>query len=88
MGWFGRRRGGTEERDDHVEPVAIDLGLQKEFEVDLQVQRLQAEGLTLHLLAQSENPKAGGLWPKHCRIYVAPGDEPRVRAELEAVGLL
>ena len=72
----------------HVEPVVLDLGLQQEFEVEMQVERLRSAGLELQLLAQSENPKAGGLWPKHCRVFVAPDDAPRVRAELEAVGLL
>lgn len=88
MGWFGRRRGGTEERDDHVEPVAIDLGLQKEFEAELEAGRLQELGLRVHLLAQSENPKLGALYPKHCRLYVHPDDELRTRAELASSGFL
>ena len=87
MGWF--RRGSTDEAaDDHAEPVEIDLGLRKAFEVEYQVSRLQELGQRVHLLAQSENPRLGDLFPKHCRLYVHPDDVPRVRAELEAAGLL
>ena len=85
MGWFRRNE---KARDEHPEPVVLDLGLRKEFEVDFQVQRLQAMGRTLHLLAQSENPRLGDLFPKHCRVFVAPDDAAEVRRELQAVGLL
>jgi hypothetical protein len=87
MGWFKKSTDGAPQ-EVRPDPVVLDLGLQKEFEVEMHVGRLRSEGLDLHLLAQSENPRLGGLWPKHCRIFVAPDDAPRVRAELEAVGLL
>lgn len=85
MGWFGR---GDRQEEGHEEPVEIDLGLQKEFEAEYQVARLNELGMVVHLLAQSENPRLGSLYPKHCRIYVRPADEPRVRAELAAAGML
>ena len=87
MGWF-RRGKRADDGDGHEAPIEIDLGLRKEFEVEFQVSRLQELGLGVHLLAQSENPRLGDLFPKHCRLYVQPADELRVRAELEAVGLL
>lgn len=90
MGWFTRRN-----RDDHgdaaahVEPVVIDLGLQKEFEAEMEVERLKSAGLAVFLVAQDERAHGGGgLNPKHCRVYVQPGDEAQVRAELEASGFL
>ncbi|HRW39261.1 MAG: hypothetical protein KDB04_10885 [Acidimicrobiales bacterium] len=88
MGWFARRKAAGVEHEEHEEPVVIDLGLQKGFEVEYQVSRLHELGLEVFLLAQSENPRLGDLFPKHCRLYVPPADVPRVRAELEAVGLL
>ena len=87
MGRWKRSDGEHGEADRHQEPIVIDPGLRKEFEVDLQVQRLQAEGLAVQLLAQSENPRLGDLFPKHCRVYVQPPDEPRVRAELRRQGI-
>ena len=91
MGWWKRDRGdgasaGAE--PGHEAPIELDLGLQKEFEVEMEVERLKGLGLSLYLLAQSENPRGGSLWPKHCRVYVRPGDELRVRAELASAGLL
>jgi len=69
--------------------VVIDLGMRKEFEVEMEVERLKSAGLSVYLFAQREVPELGGtLSPTHCRIYVQPGDELRVRAELASSGFL
>jgi hypothetical protein len=73
---------------DHASPIAIDLGLQKEFEVEMEVERLKSAGLSVYLVAQSENPRLGSLYPKHCRVYARPDEELRVRAELASSGFL
>lgn len=91
MGWFRRDRTATEaaeEADEHVRPVEIDIGLQKEFEVEMEVERLKSAGLSVYLVAQSENPRLGNLFPKHCHVYVRPEEELRVRAELASAGFL
>lgn len=89
MGWFRRKQvDGEGAADDHVRPVEIDLGLQKEFEIEMEVERLKSLGLGVYLVAQSENPRFGSLYPKHCRVYARPEDAPRVRAELGAAGIL
>lgn len=88
MGWFRRKGATTAEADDHVDPIEIDLGLQKEFEAEYEASRLQELGLRVHLVAQSEDPQLGHLFPKHCRLYVHPDDELRTRAELESSGFL
>ncbi|WP_426573555.1 hypothetical protein [Aquihabitans sp. McL0605] len=92
MSWFKRHEhegpdGGTA-TDEHVRPVEIDLGLQKEFEIEMEVERLKSAGLSVYLVAQSENPRLGSLFPKHCHLYVRPDEEPRVRAELASTGYL
>lgn len=97
MGWFTRRRDPKAEgagqaaeapADEHVRPVEIDIGLRKEFEVEMEVERLKSIGLRVYLVAQSENPRLGSLFPKHCHVYARPEDEPRVRAELASAGFL
>ena len=90
MGWFGKEHDDEAEagEDPHARPVEIDLGLQKEFEVEMEVERLKSAGLSVYLVAQSENPRAGSLWPKHCHVYTRPEEEPRVRAELASAGFL
>lgn len=90
MGWFTRRDRGTDDgATSHAEPVVIDLGLQKEFEAEMEVERLKSAGLSVYLVAQDERAHGGGgLNPKHCRVYVQPDDEAQVRAELEASGFL
>ena len=89
MGWFRRDRGTTDQAEpERIEPIEIDLGLQKEFEIEMEVERLKSLGMSLYLVAQSENPRLGSLWPKHCRIYVEPANELQVRAELTASGFL
>ena len=92
MGWFRRStEGRTEDEtaaDRHARPVEIDIGLQKEFEIEMEIERLKSAGLAVYLVAQSENPRLGNLFPKHCHVYVRPEDEPRVRAELASSGFL
>ena len=94
MGWFRRDRGHRGGRDGpgaepgHEPPVEIDIGLQKEFEVEIQVERLKSAGLAVYLVAQTEGMRSGSLTPKHCHVYVRPEDELRVRAELASAGLL
>mgnify|MGYP000978240269 FL=1 len=91
MGWFKRGQGDDRSsgaEPGHEEPVEIDLGMQKEFEVEMEVERLRSAGLSVYLFAQREVPEFGGLGPKHCRVYVQPADEPRVRAELASSGLI
>jgi hypothetical protein len=91
MGWFRRDRdagAGPGSEPGHEKPVEIDLGMHKEFEVEMEVGRLRSAGLSVYLFAQREVPEFGGLSPKHCRVYVRPGDELRVRAELAASGFL
>jgi hypothetical protein len=88
MGWFRRDRAAQATDDEHVRPVEIDLGLQKEFEVQMQVERLKSVGVAAYLVAQSEHARTGSLGPKHCHVYVRPDDELRVRAELASAGLL
>jgi hypothetical protein len=91
VGWFGRDGGASAPEaggPDHVRPVEIDLGLQKEFEIEMEVERLKSMGLSVYLVAQSENPRLGSLFPKHCHVYARPDEEPQVRAELASSGFL
>lgn len=91
MGWFRREGsgGGGSAEPGHEAPVVIDLGMRKEFEVEMEVERLKSAGLSVYLFAQREVPELGGtLSPTHCRIYVQPVDELRVRAELASSGFL
>jgi len=91
MGLFRRDRSGTGSRGaepGHEEPIEIDLGMQKEWEVQMTVDRLASSGLTPYLVAQREIPEFGDLGPKHCRLYVRPDEELRIRAELASAGLL
>lgn len=91
MGWFKRDRGESSAdagEPDHIRPVEIDLGLQKEFEIEMEIERLKSMGLSVYLVAQSENPRLGSLFPKHCHVYTRPDEEPQVRAELASSGFL
>lgn len=91
MSWFKRDRGdgaGPGAEPGHEEPIEIDLGMRREFEVEMEVQRLSSAGLSVYLFAQREVPEFGDLGPKHCRIYVRPDDELRVRSELASSGFL
>jgi hypothetical protein len=91
MGWFRRDRDGAgrpEAEPGHEEPIEIDLGMRKPWEVEMEVERLKGAGLSTYLVAQREVPEFGDLGPKHCRLYVRPDDELRVRAELASSGLL
>jgi len=62
--------------------------MRKSFEVEMEVERLKSAGLGVYLYAQREVPEFGGIGPMHCRIYVQPVDELRVRAELSSSGFL
>lgn len=86
MGIFDKAE--RHEDPDHPAPVEIDLGLQVAFEVEMAVAKLQSEGCSLYLVAQSEIAKAADVFPKHCRILVATADEARVRQELTEAGFL
>ncbi|MGN6692662.1 MAG: hypothetical protein ACTHN0_00660 [Aquihabitans sp.] len=91
MGLFRRDHGDGGSRGSepgHEEPVEIDLGMQKEWELQMTVDRLQSAGLSPYLVAQRESPEFGDLGPKHCRLYVRPDEERRVRAELTSAGYL
>jgi hypothetical protein len=91
VGWFKRDRGAAaaEAAAGHEAPIEIDLGMRREFEVEMEVERLKSAGLSVYLFAQREVPEFGsGLGPSHCRVYVQRSDEPRVRAELAARGFL
>ncbi|HWJ64019.1 MAG TPA: hypothetical protein VNS19_18760 [Acidimicrobiales bacterium] len=91
MGWFrrgGEGDGGRGAEPGHEEPVELDLGLQKEWEVEMTLERLRSAGLSPYLVAQREAPEFGDLGPKHCRLYVRPDEELRVRAELASAGFL
>jgi len=91
MGLFRRDRtdvGARGAEPGHESPIEIDLGLQKSFEVEMEVERLKSAGLSVYLLAQREVPEFGGIGPMHCRVYVQPDDELRVRAELASAGFL
>jgi hypothetical protein len=91
VGWFDRMRGrdgATEDDGDHAAPIEIDLGMQKSFEVEMVVGKLESEGCRVYLVAQNEIAKPSDLWPKHCRVLVAAADEARVREELTEAGFL
>ena len=91
MGWFKRDRGdggGHGAEPGHEDPIEIDLGMRKAWEVEMEVERLKSAGLTPYLVAQREIAEFGDLGPKHCRLYVRPDEELRVRAELASAGLL
>jgi hypothetical protein len=92
VGWFKRDRAGeaaAEADTGHDAPIEIDLGMRREFEVEMEVERLKSAGLSVYLFAQREVPEFGsGLGPSHCRIYVQPSDEQQVRAELAERGFL
>lgn len=88
MGLFRRDRDRSGAEPGHEEPIEIDLGLQKEWELQMTVDRLAGDGLSVYLVAQREVPEFGDLGPKHCRLYVRPDEELRVRAELTAAGFL
>lgn len=72
----------------HPEPVEIDLGMQKAFEVQMVVTELLNEGRTLYLVDQSEIAKGAELHPKHCRVLVQPQDAERVREVFVEAGFL
>lgn len=72
----------------HEDPVEIDLGMQKTFEVELVVGALRDDGIELAVYGQREIPQSGNLSPQHVRVLVRPEDEARVRAEFTEAGFL
>lgn len=72
----------------HDEPIEIDLGMAKAFDVELVLAHLRAEGVEVAFYPQRDAGEFGTLGPMRCRILVRPDDEARVRAELAEAELL
>lgn len=91
MALFRKRRDAeATDTGDHPAPVEIDLGFrQHPWEAEALIAGLAAEGVRVHLTAQSQIPEmSGGLGPKRCLVLVHPDDERRVQDELAVAGLL
>ena len=90
MAWLRRKSEEERAREaaEHAAPAEVDLGMQKEWEVQMEIDRLKSAGLSVYLVAQKEIPELGEIGPKHCRVYVGVDDELRVRAELASAGFL
>lgn len=73
---------------DHDEPIEIDLGMAKVFDVELVLASLRHEGVEVAFYPQRDAGELGALGPQRCRILVRPADEARVRAELAEAELL
>ncbi|WP_421120792.1 hypothetical protein ACE2AJ_05685 [Aquihabitans daechungensis] len=73
---------------NHPEPVTIDLGTQKAFDIQLIVTELQNEGLTLYLLDAGDLGESTELYPKECKLLVKAEDAERVREVFIDAGFL
>lgn len=73
---------------DHDDPIEIDLGMAKAFDVELVLASLRAEGVEVAFYPQRDAPEFGTLGPVRCRILVHAADEARVREELAEAELL
>jgi len=73
---------------NHPEPVTIDLGEQKAFDVQLIVTELLNEGLTLYLLDAGDLGEATELYPKQCKVLVKADEADQVRAVFVDAGFL
>jgi hypothetical protein len=73
---------------DHDDPIEIDLGMAKAFDVELVLASLRSEGVEVAFYPQRDVPELGTLGPMRCRILVRPSDEARVREELVEAELL
>ena len=76
------------ELDAHPEPVTIDLGAQKAFEVQIVVSELLSEGVTLYLLDAGDLGEASELYPAQCKVLVKKEDEARAREVFTTAGFL
>jgi hypothetical protein len=76
------------ELEAHPEPVTIDLGLQKAFEVQIVVSELISEGITLYLLDAGDLGEASELYPAQCKVLAKAEDEARVRQVFVDAGIL
>ena len=72
----------------HPEPVEIDLGEQKAFEIEMIVTELQNEGLKIFLEAEGDLGAATEFYPKQCKLLLQPQDEARVREVFTEAGYL
>ncbi len=70
------------------EPIEIDLGMAKVFDVELVLASLRSEGVEVAFYPQRDSAEFGALGPQRCRILVRPDDLARVRAELTEAELL
>ena len=73
---------------EHPEPVTIDLGAQKAFEVQIVVSELLDEGLTLYLLDAGDLGEASQLYPAQCKVLVKAEDAERAREVFTTAGFL
>ena len=73
---------------DDGEPIEIDLGMAKAFDVELVLAALRDEGVEVAFYPQRDAGELGSLGPLRCRLLVRPADEARVRAELAQAELL
>lgn len=72
----------------HPEPVTIDLGQQKAFDVELVVNELRSEGLTLELLEAGDLGETTPLYPAQCKVLVKAEDADRAREVFVEAGFL
>ena len=72
----------------HPEPVEIDLGEQKAFEVEVIVTELQNEGYKLFLEAEGDLGSATEFYPKQCKLLIQPQDEEHIRRVFTEAGFL
>ncbi len=72
----------------HPEPVTIDLGQQKAFDVQLVVSQLLDDGLTLYLLDAGDLGESTPLYPAQCKVLVKADEADRARAAFVAAGFL
>jgi hypothetical protein len=73
---------------NHPEPVTIDLGTQKAFDVQMVVSELIEEGLTLYLLDAGDLGDTTPLDPAECRVLVKAEEADQARAAFVDAGFL
>lgn len=73
---------------NHPEPVTLDLGVQKAFDVQLVVTELLDEGLTLYLLDAGDLGDTTPLYPAQCKVLVKADEAERARAAFVEAGFL
>lgn len=83
-----RSKAAEAELADHPEPVTIDLGTQKAFDVQMVVTELQNEGLTLYLLDAGDLGESTELYPKECKVLVKAEEADRAREVFVDAGFL